>query len=820
MTPYQLAAVDYAGFGWSPIPLPTGDKHPPPDGYTGADGVWVGDIQSREWAKPRARYQVGDGKVSFPCGNVALRLPRGVLGIDVDAYDDRAGSKTLAAAEKAWGALPATWVATSRPGTGSGIRLYRVPEGLSWPESLRKFHGGGVDLIRWDHRYAVVCPSMHPNGAQYVWGRPDGQWVADEVPEPSDLPELPSSWVEGLTAGKTWAARATEELSQDDIRAWLADRGSGEACAVMSRTLAQYQRQVREAGDDGGAHDVARNGAWALIGDAAAGHGGVLSGLGKLRNTFLEAVKGRRGERQARGEWARMLIRGVQKVSAEGDVAEDDPCELLTSEWSPVRAARTGSGAFDYARDDIGNAQRLVNWVGDDIRYVDGLGGWHIWERGRWVLDRSGQVQRWAFEMVRSMEREAEFIEEPKARAAFIAWIRSSGNAGRLKAMVDLARSMRGMTWEAQELDANPARLLCPNGVLELEADGASFRPVEREDRITLVTAASYVEGATSELWDKFITRLVPDAPTRHWLQKAMGYSMYGRNSARLLFLIQGKTSSGKTTLAEAVEYVLGDYAAPFNLSLFRATKDQGANVQLVRLLRRRFIVASEASSDWFLHADEIKRITGGDTLSARLNFANEMVVAKPSFTPWIVSNDPPTINGADLALYRRLYTIRMDGTLDPSEEDVTLPDQLASEACASAILSWLVEGWRMYCQEKLLDVPAAIVEATLQTREELSDLDGFLKEACVTEAEAAVRAADIYQAYKEWCTDNGSRPETAQMFGRQLSKRGLDRVRLRVGESSEDGREKIWVRVGLKLRNGWSLRVGGTPVDPSDMGP
>jgi len=125
-----------------------------------------------------------------------------------------------------------------------------------------------------------------------------------------------------------------------------------------------------------------------------------------------------------------------------------------------------------------------------------------------------------------------------------------------------------------------------------------------------------------------------------------------------------------------------------------------------------------------------------------------------------------------------------------------------------------------MYCAEKLLDVPAAIVEATLQTREELSDLDGFLKEACVTEAEAAVRAADIYQAYKEWCTDNGSRPETAQMFGRQLSKRGLDRVRLRVGESSEDGREKIWVRVGLKLRNGWSLRVGGTPVDPSDMGP
>jgi P4 family phage/plasmid primase-like protien len=731
-----------------------------------------------------------------------------VLGIDVDAYDDRAGSKTLAAAERAWGALPATWVATSRPGTGSGIRLYRVPEGLSWPESLRKFHGGGVDLIRWDHRYAVVCPSMHPNGAQYVWGRPDGQWVADEVPEPSDLPELPSSWVEGLTAGKTWAARATEELSQDDIRAWLADRGSGEACAVMSRTLAQYQRQVREAGDDGGAHDVARNGAWALIGDAAAGHGGVLSGLGKLRNTFLEAVKGRRGERQARGEWARMLIRGVQKVSAEGDVAEDDPCELLTSEWSPVRTPRTGSGAFDYARDDIGNAQRLVNWVGDDIRYIEGLGGWHIWERGRWVLDRSGQIQRWAFEMVRSMEREAEFIEETKARAAFIAWIRSSGNASRLKAMVDLARSMRGMTWEAKELDAKPSLVLCPNGLLELESDGVVFRPVEREDRITLVTRASYVEGATSELWDKFITRSVPDAPTRQWLQKALGYCMYGRNPLRLLFLIQGKTSSGKTTLAEAVRSCLGDYAAPFNLSLFRATKDQGANVQLVRLLGRRFIVASEASSDWFLHADEIKRITGGDSISARLNFSNDLIEAVPSFTPWIVTNDAPTINGADLALYRRLYTIRMDETLDPAEEDATLLDRLQEEGCASAVLSWLVEGWRMYCADKLLGVPAAVVEATLATREELSEFDVFLGDCCVQESEAAALAKDLYAAYEAWCSRNGSKPESSVLFGRSLSKRGMERRVARIGEKT------FRVRSGIRL-NSWAMNeVQGTEIE------
>lgn len=835
-TPYQLSAVDYAGLGWSPIPLPINEKSPPPDGYTGANGTFVGPIKAEEWSTPGSAGRFKAGNANFPVGNVGLRLPRDVVGIDVDMYEGKAGRETLRKAEEAWGALPPTWMSSSRR-DGSGIRLFRVPEGLAWPESLRKSHGGGVELLRWDHRYAIVFPSVHPDtGGVYLWKRPDGEWVTDEVPGVDELTDMPEEWVAGLTAGREWVERSAADLDQNGVREWLSERDGGKPgevapCDVMSNTLARYSRQVREAGDDGGAHDEARNGAWALIGDAAAGHAGVNRALMKLREVFLVAVKGRRSDKMAREEWARILMRGVAKVVAEGDPETEDSCAMISGPtvWSPTvmgsvggsgggagrGSGRGGSSAFDWTRDDIGNAQRLVNLYGEDLQYVEGLGGWHIWDRVRWALDRNGQVYRWAMEMVRGMEREANFIEDLKERASFVSFIRSSGGQARLRAMIELSAKMRGMTSYAEEFDADATKLLCPNGVLELRDDGCRFRPVDRQDRITKITRVPYVPDARSEDWDKFLGRSVPDEGVRHWLQKAMGYSMYGRNPGRHLFFIQGRTSSGKSTIVEAVAHALGEYASTFDLALFRSTRDaSGSNVAMVKALPRRFIYASETSSEWNLHADQIKRVTGGaDRISARLNYSNELVEAIPAFTPWVICNDPPVINGADQALYRRMYTIPFNETIGVDEEDVRLIDRLQAPEGSTAVLAWLVAGWEAYAREGLRDAPTDVAMATLATQEELSEFDAFLRDATRREATACVLVKDLYLAYTSWCEDNGVKDQyNAIHFGRAITKRGYGADKARFGDV------QARVRTGLGLRSGWAKRVSAT--DTSEWAP
>lgn len=331
-TPYRVAAESYLQYGWSPVPLREGEKWPPASGFTGAGGKWVDAEQLATWLKKGKT--VGEGPAAFEPGNVAFRLPPNVIGIDVDSYGSKTGNTTLDAAEAKWGTLPPTWKTTSKEGI-SGIRLFRVPEGLAWPESLTQIFGGGVEIIRWDHRYAVVSPSLHPDGPMYVWVRPDGT-IAEfgEFPEVDDLAEMPMAWVNGLTAGTKWKERATADLDDEGVAGWLRERQGGQPCHIMDQTLRKYIRDLMKTSDDGGMHDVLRDGVWALVGDANMGHCGVTKALKKFRKAWMGHSASRRLAHQAEGEWKRVVIKGVQKAAVVAPEA-DDSCQMM--DWNPSK---------------------------------------------------------------------------------------------------------------------------------------------------------------------------------------------------------------------------------------------------------------------------------------------------------------------------------------------------------------------------------------------------------------------------------------------------------------------------------------------------
>lgn len=915
-TPYKLAAGLYLALGWSPIPLPYGEKWPPPNRraeggpdayeYTGGGGNYVTDEDVAAWCSPKGR--VRSGNLVYPPGNIAIRLPPNVLGIDVDAHDGRAGAATLSRAEAAWGKLPPTWVSSSRPGSPkSGIRLFRIPTGLSWPGGLGMFASasggddkqsgaseggkrdngtGGVELIRFDHRYAIVSPSIHSGSRlPYFWRAPDGTVVnlaelsdGDEIDLPgvpsgewgdsgaTDSPEisdLPEKWVQGLTGGATATSRPSlgpaGELSQSAVRDWLRARVGGEAgglCRAMERTLTEYSRKVRAAGDDGGAHDVARDGAWALIGDAAEGHSGVSIALNKLRNVFLGAVAERRGrggpdgERIAKGEWARAVVRGVSKVAAEGEPATADPCAAKgrsasgrgkggvgagerggegerhdngTGGGAGLRAAggrgseRAAADPFYADRSEGGLAERLRAWTGGDVRWCKPLGGWFVYDdqSGRWNLDaESIRMTRSAMDLVAEMKEQANKIDDEKQLAAYLRHVSKSDSKGQTAAALELLKSLDGISVASDVFDAEPRLLGCLNGVLELKANGVEFRPARRQDYLTGNTGIRYVPDAQSEDWDKFLDRFLPDAGLRSWAQKLAGYTMLGENPARVFILAKGETSTGKTTFVEAIRSALGSYGGTFLLGLLRDKQDEGPRPDIVAALRRRLIVAEETSGAWVLHADQIKRATSGGTWSARGMNAREYVERVPAFTPWIATNDSPTILGADAALRRRLRVIPFLEQISTAEEQVGYGERLSrpgpdTVAAREAIFAWMVQGWRLYLEdESLTDAPPQAIEGTLQVLEELSEMDACLAEICDRQmgAEFTELAVSIYSAYLAWMEVNGTAKDivSANKFGRILSSKGFVRV---VQKDSDTGKAKRGWR-GLKLSGEWAKLV------------
>jgi hypothetical protein len=188
-------ALAYHEGGWHPLPLPARKKAKPPDGHTGYGGsdLTAAEIAEAAWT-----------------GNIALRMPPDVIGLDVDVY--KGGDETLAGLLARCGPLPPTWISHSGRNDGSGIRFYRVPTGLAWIPGLP-----GIEIIQRVHRYAVVYPSIHPEGRVYGIADQAEARLDAELPPVEDLPELPWPWIAELSRAQQADVDAKERSHAVDL---------------------------------------------------------------------------------------------------------------------------------------------------------------------------------------------------------------------------------------------------------------------------------------------------------------------------------------------------------------------------------------------------------------------------------------------------------------------------------------------------------------------------------------------------------------------------------------------------------------------------
>lgn len=805
-TPYQKAWESYLEAGYTPLPLPPREKFPPPSGWTGGAKTNSGKTPPEKQCKTWAKKGYGIHKA----GNIAVRLPKDVVGIDVDMYDGKAGRETLAAAEAQWGALPPTWTSTSRT-DGSGIRFFRVPPGLAW-ESQVGGAASGIEIVRWDHRYAVVFPSMHPNGEQYVWVDPNGEVQRDWVPAGEELAAMPEAWVEGLTNGhQEWTRREEAELTTEEISGWLETRpeSDGDICTEIQATLDIWIPKIQASVKGGGLHEAGLGGVWGLLRDAAHGHKGIRKGLAILKGAFRSAAEERGKGRKSSvdGEWFRFVSMGVCKVAAEVSIADGDPCEAIGDavEWTPEQ--RLSLRAFIENRPettDIGNAKRFHALFGEDVRWHVAEDCWLFWGGDRWRRDRTGRVESWA-------KRVPEWIENTEAAqwdGDDLDWFKSlkahakklGMRSGRYSMLEDF-KSMRDVTVVPEQLDADARLIQCEGKLIRLAEHSVEVALPRREAYQTLCTNTPYEGPTRHELWETFLKRSIPDDDVRRWVQKAVGYSLLGDNRERLIFFIRGETSTGKSVFAEALGAALGDYSTTFDLTLFRSQKEQGPNVQLVRLLDKRIVFTSETSSERYLHADQLKRATGGERMEGRLNRSNEMVSKIPAFTPWIMTNNAPTIKGADQALYRRLRCVPFNEMISEEEQDPNLRPRLAGEGRA-AVLAWAIEGWQLYAEEGLSDIPSAIALATMELRGELSEFDIWMQGECEFAGDAKASTQDLFDSYQIWCADSGIKDmDNKIVFAKRLAARFGKPVRVRVGPRAAN--KQLQGFAGVRLRAG-----------------
>ncbi|MHB1287632.1 MAG: phage/plasmid primase, P4 family, partial [Leptospirales bacterium] len=471
---------------------------------------------------------------------------------------------------------------------------------------------------------------------------------------------------------------------------------------------------------------------------------------------------------------------GIKMLEAQ------EPKDLSLAEIKGGKETVTMSN--DPHHTDLGNCFRLVRRHGENIRFVSVWKKWLVWEGTYWQIDNSGAVERLAKDTVlqspkegiAELDRLSRITEEAerdkiqKKIKEILGWAKNSEADNRLGAMINLAKSELQIALTPEDFDTDPFLLGVRNGVIDLRT-GQMIEP-KREQYITKNSGIEYRPGSKTPNWEKFLKRIQPDPDVRAFLQRWCGYCLTGDTSEQCFTIFYGTGRNGKTTLVDTLMHILGTWARQADFQTFSIKDRDSISNDLARLAGCRLVSASEGSDGIRLDEAVIKRLTGGDRITARFLHA-EFFEYTPSFKLILSSNHRPVIRGTDEGIWSRIRLVPFAVTIPEDEKDPLLKKKLFAEA--PGILNWMLEGCREW-QRNGLGMPEAIQTATGEYRES-SDLIGrWISERCIVTPKAEGTIKDLYEDFCSWTNEEGiDRPPIKRKVSEALVEKGFKKVRI-----------------------------------------
>jgi putative DNA primase/helicase len=292
-----------------------------------------------------------------------------------------------------------------------------------------------------------------------------------------------------------------------------------------------------------------------------------------------------------------------------------------------------------------------------------------------------------------------------------------------------------------------------------------------------MMIPVEYSSDAVCPQWVSFLNRIFKSNPEKDkiisFLQRAVGYTLTGDTSERAVFLMHGLGANGKTVFIRVLEALFGDYGASVSSSCFTTAMATNVRNDLARLAGKRFVWASENSSETVLDEEMIKRASGGDTVVCRFLFKEEFEY-RPNFKIWWIFNHKPKIKDATDSLWDRFHLIPCEERIPIDEQDKKITEKLITEL--PGILNWALTGLKDYRTVGLL-APASVKEATKEYRQSEDVLADFLAETFDDGAQQALGDVRmpfkrIWELWTAWCNQNNEKIRSKTWMGRQLGDR------------------------------------------------
>lgn len=463
---------------------------------------------------------------------------------------------------------------------------------------------------------------------------------------------------------------------------------------------------------------------------------------------------------------------------------EPDDIEGMRTWGDQVRAVME-----ETALSDLGNAYRLLNIEGANLRYVHDTEHWIVRDEntGHWRVDRDGAAARQRWHGVAAMMRiHAESVaavaddEGSKANAmALRKFALKAQNRTSIDSAVNVAATLGPLRIAHEELDADPLTLSVRNGVLNLVNRELSCKDAEGYN--TMIAGVEFIPGAVCPEWERHMSIVsghadgTPDPDLCAYMQRWMGYSLTGLVSEQKFAFAFGGGSNGKNVYMETTMKVMGDYAMPGSAKILNG--DAGEHETIIADLAGRRLVFIDEAPKGRVNDSRLKALTGTGRIRAR-KMRQDSFEFPARFKLWIAGNNKPRITDTSEGMWRRLDLIPFDAFIPPERRVRDYSDILYRQE-GSGILNWALDGLMNYMEVGLAP-PKRVTDATTEYRqEEMSDTAQFTADVFDMSADPSVYMwmpnQIIHGLYEEWCKDNGVKYVlSTRMLGPELKKAGF----------------------------------------------
>jgi P4 family phage/plasmid primase-like protien len=234
-----------------------------------------------------------------------------------------------------------------------------------------------------------------------------------------------------------------------------------------------------------------------------------------------------------------------------------------------------------------------------------------------------------------------------------------------------------------QNLDTNTNIFICNNCVLDLK--DCIIRDGQPGDMNSIYSNITFPLDVTSDLAmecfdeiEELLDKLFPDLDVRDYVMNYYAEALSGEHRREEFCIHTGSGSNGKSAFSKLLSFVFGGYYYEPEATIYsNYNPDPNSPQPVIYQLRgKRLVMTQEIKNTKTLETATIKKMTGGDPISARTLHA-PTITFKTQCKFNMSCNDIPELDSNDDAIFRRIIVIPYISTfVDVGDKKLKNPDK------------------------------------------------------------------------------------------------------------------------------------------------